>query len=595
MPHSQPQPKPMQTVKGIPVSPGIVIARAFVLGEAETHVPYREIEEREIETELVRLDGALRDASADLVLLRDRTEQQLGREAAKIFGFHLGLAQDPSLLGPMRERIRRDRVNAEVAVADSFKKVTDQFKAIGNEVFRQKANDVLDLERRVLGKLMGENESRLSALTEPVIIIAHELTPSQTAGMDRKKILGIATDLGGRTSHTSIVARAIEIPCVVGCQRVMQRAEDGDLVIVDGDTGVVVVRPDERTLEEYRSQQDRFSHYRAILRETARLEAVTKDGTRIKLLGNIEFPHEVENVLANGGDGVGLYRTEFLYLTNDHEPSEDEQYRAYRHTLELLAGRPCTIRTLDLGADKYTQQRAHEPERNPFLGLRSIRYCLAHREMFKTQLRAILRASAHGPLKVMFPLVSTVMELRQAKMILNDVCEELEEEGIAFDRGIQTGIMVEVPSAALLARAFAQECSFFSIGTNDLIQYTLAVDRGNERVANLYTGASPAVLYLVKQVVRAGRRAEIDVSLCGEIAGEAIYTMLLIGLGLRTLSLVPSQIPLIKRVIRSVDIHQCEELARRVGSFESERQVLTTLRDELRKVDPDSFGGWIAE
>jgi phosphotransferase system enzyme I (PtsI) len=585
----------MQTVKGIPVSPGIVIARAFVLGEAETHVPHRQIEEHEIDTELGRLEAALRDASADIATLRDRTEQQLGREAAKIFGFHLGLAQDPSLLGPMRERVRRDRVNAEVAVADSFKKVTDQFKAIGNEVFRQKANDVLDLERRVLGKLMGENESRLSALAEPVIIIAHELTPSQTAGMDRKKILGIATDLGGRTSHTSIVARAIEIPCVVGCQRVMQRAEDGDLVIVDGDTGVVVVRPDERTLEEYRSQQDRFSNYRAILRETARLEAVTKDGTRIKLLGNIEFPHEVENVLANGGDGVGLYRTEFLYLTNDHEPSEDEQYQAYRHTLELLAGRPCTIRTLDLGADKYTQQRAHEPERNPFLGLRSIRYCLAHREMFKTQLRAILRASAHGPLKVMFPLVSTLMELRQAKMILNDVCEELEEEGIAFDRGIQTGIMIEVPSAALMSRAFAQECSFFSIGTNDLIQYTLAVDRGNERVANLYTGASPAVLYLVKQVVRSARRAGIDVSLCGEIAGEALYTMLLIGLGLRTLSLVPSQIPLIKRVIRSVDIPHCEELARRVGSFDSDRQVLTTLRDELRKVDPDSFGGWIAE
>jgi phosphotransferase system enzyme I (PtsI) len=595
MPHSQPQPKPMQTVKGIPVSPGIVIARAFVLGEAETHVPHREIEEHEIDAELGRLEAALRDASADIATLRDRTEQQLGREAAKIFGFHLGLAQDPSLLGPMRDRVRRDRVNAEVAVADSFKKVTDQFKAIGNEVFRQKANDVLDLERRVLGKLMGENESRLSALTEPVIIIAHELTPSQTAGMDRKKILGIATDLGGRTSHTSIVARAIEIPCVVGCQRVMQRAEDGDLVIVDGDTGVVVVRPDERTLEEYRSQQDRFSNFRAILRETARLEAVTKDGARIRLLGNIEFPHEVENVLANGGDGVGLYRTEFLYLTNDHEPSEDEQYHAYRHTLELLAGRPCTIRTLDLGADKYTQQRAHEPERNPFLGLRSIRYCLAHREMFKTQLRAILRASAHGPLKVMFPLVSTLMELRQAKMILNDVCEELEEEGIAFDRGIQTGIMIEVPSAALMSRAFAQECSFFSIGTNDLIQYTLAVDRGNERVANLYTGASPAVLYLVKQVVRSARRAGIDVSLCGEIAGEALYTMLLIGLGLRTLSLVPSQIPLIKRVIRSVDIPHCEELARRVGSFDSDRQVLTTLRDELRKVDPDSFGGWIAD
>ena len=595
MPHAQPQPKPMQTVKGIPVSPGIVIARAFVLGEAETHIPYREIDLEQLDAELTRLDAALRDASADLVLLRDRTEQQLGREAAKIFGFHLGLVQDPSLLGPMHEQIRRDRVNAEVAVADNFKRVTEQFKSICNEVFRQKANDVLDLERRVLGKLMGENESRLSALAEPVVIIAHELTPSQTAGMDRKKILGIATDLGGRTSHTSIVARAVEIPCVVGCQRVMQRVEDGDLVIVDGDTGVVIVRPDERTLAEYRIQQERFSHHRRMLRETAGLEALTRDGTRIQLLGNIEFPHEVESVLANGGDGVGLYRTEFLYLTNDHEPSEDEQYRAYRHTLELLAGRPCTIRTLDLGADKYTQQRAHEPERNPFLGLRSIRYCLAHREMFKTQLRAILRASANGPLKVMFPLVSTVMELRQAKMILNDVCEELDEEGIRFYRGIQIGIMIEVPSAALLSRAFAQECSFFSIGTNDLIQYTLAVDRGNERVAHLYTGASPAVLYLVKQVVRSGRRAGIDVSLCGEIAGEAIYTMLLIWLGLRTLSLVPSQIPLIKRVIRSVDVPHCEELARRVGSFDSERQVLTTLRDELRKIDPDCFGGWIAE
>jgi phosphotransferase system enzyme I (PtsI) len=585
----------MQTVKGIPVSPGIVIGRVFVLGEAETHVPHREVAPGEVDAEIARLDDALRAANLDLVALRDSTELQLGREAAKIFGFHLGLLQDPSLLGPMRDRIRRDRVNAEVAVADSFKRITDQFLAIGNEVFRQKANDVLDLDRRVLGKLMGENASRLSALDEPVIIVAHELTPSQTAGMDRKKILGIATDLGGRTSHTSIVARALEIPCVVGCQRAMERAEDGDTIIVDGDTGVVVVRPDARTLDEYRIQQNRFSAYRRILRETAPLEAVTKDGERIRLLGNIEFPHEVESVLANGGDGVGLYRTEFLYLTSDHEPSEAEQFAAYRQTLQLLAGRPCTIRTLDLGADKYTQQRAHEPERNPFLGLRSIRYCLQNRELFKTQLRAIMRASAYGPMKVMFPLVSTLMELRQAKMILNDVCEELDEEGHRFDRAIQTGIMIEVPSAALMSRAFASECSFFSIGTNDLIQYTLAVDRGNERVANLYTGASPAVLYLVKQVVRSARRAGIDVSLCGEIAGEAIYTMLLLGLGLRTLSLVPSQIPLIKRVIRSVDIPHCEELARRVGSFDSERQVLNTLRDELRKIDPDSFGGWMAE
>ena len=580
----------MQSVKGIPVSPGIVMGRAIVLGNAETHVPRREIAQPDLEREVDRLDTALREAVEELGVLRDRTAVQIGSDAAKIFGFHLGLLQDPTLLTPMRERIRNDRVNAEVAVADAFQKLADQFRALGSEMFSQKAND-----RRVLAKLMGEDENRLATLTEPTIVIAHELTPSQTAGMDRTLVIGIATDLGGRTSHTSIVARAIEIPCVVGCSRVMGRVADGDMIIIDGDTGVVIVRPDARTLAEYTIQQERFSVYRSMLRNTALLEPVTKDGTRIQLLGNIEFPHEVESVFANGGEGVGLYRTEFLFLTSDHEPTEEEQFAAYKQTVELLKGRPLTIRTLDLGADKYTQNRATEPERNPFLGLRSIRYCLQHKALFKTQLRAILRASAFGPMKVMFPLVSTVMELRQARLILNDVAEELAEEGIRYDQNIPIGIMVETPSAALMANAFAKEVSFFSIGTNDLIQYTLAVDRGNERVAHLYSGASPAVLYLVKTVVRTARRSGIDCSLCGEVAGEAIYTMLLIGLGLRTLSLVPSQIPLIKRVIRSTTVENCEELARRVGSFDSERQVLNTLRDELRKVDPGSFAGWIAE
>ncbi|RLT00674.1 MAG: phosphoenolpyruvate--protein phosphotransferase [Planctomycetota bacterium] len=585
----------MQSVKGIPVSPGIVMGRAIVLGNAETHVPRREIAQPDLEREVDRLDTALREAVEELGVLRDRTAVQIGSDAAKIFGFHLGLLQDPTLLTPMRERIRNDRVNAEVAVADAFQKLADQFRALGSEMFSQKANDVLDLDRRVLAKLMGEDENRLATLTEPTIVIAHELTPSQTAGMDRTLVIGIATDLGGRTSHTSIVARAIEIPCVVGCSRVMGRVADGDMIIIDGDTGVVIVRPDARTLAEYTIQQERFSVYRSMLRNTALLEPVTKDGTRIQLLGNIEFPHEVESVFANGGEGVGLYRTEFLFLTSDHEPTEEEQFAAYKQTVELLKGRPLTIRTLDLGADKYTQNRATEPERNPFLGLRSIRYCLQHKALFKTQLRAILRASAFGPMKVMFPLVSTVMELRQARLILNDVAEELAEEGIRYDQNIPIGIMVETPSAALMANAFAKEVSFSSIGTNDLIQYTLAVDRGNERVAHLYSGASPAVLYLVKTVVRTARRSGIDCSLCGEVAGEAIYTMLLIGLGLRTLSLVPSQIPLIKRVIRSTTVENCEELARRVGSFDSERQVLNTLRDELRKVDPGSFAGWIAE
>jgi len=325
------------------------------------------------------------------------------------------------------------------------------------------------------------------------------------------------------------------------------------------------------------------------------MKAETRDGTAITLLGNIEFPDEIPAVLANGGAGVGLYRTEFLFLTSPTEPLEDDHYAAYRRAIELLGGRPLTIRTLDLGADKYTQLRAEEPERNPFLGLRSIRYCLQNQPLFKTQLRAILRASVHGPVKVMFPLVSTVMELRQARMILNDVIEELEEEGVPFRADLPIGMMIEVPSAALMSKAFAREVSFFSIGTNDLIQYVLAVDRGNERVAPLYSGANPAVLQLVKSVVRSARRESIDVSICGELAGEPLYAMLLIGMGLRSLSMTPGQIPEIKKIVRLVDLEQCERLARRVGSFESERQVLNALRDELRAIAPDSTGGWTAE
>jgi phosphotransferase system enzyme I (PtsI) len=297
----------------------------------------------------------------------------------------------------------------------------------------------------------------------------------------------------------------------------------------------------------------------------------------------------------HGGDGVGLYRTEFLFLTGKTEPTEEDHFEAYRSALARLEGRPLTIRTLDLGADKYTQQRAAEPERNPFLGLRSIRYCLQNPDLFKTQLRAILRASVHGPVKVMFPLVSNVMELRQAKMILRDVAEELEEDGIPYRPHLPVGMMVEVPSAALMARTFASEVEFFSIGTNDLIQYTLAVDRGNERVAPLYTAANPAVLQLIKGTLRAGRRAGIEVSICGEMAGEALYTRLLVGLGFRTLSLVPSQIPLVKRIVRSADLEDCERLARKVGSFDSDRQVLSYLRDDLRKVDPEIFGGLLEE
>jgi phosphotransferase system enzyme I (PtsI) len=579
----------MDSLTGIAVSSGVVIGRAQVLDAVERYVPERRIEAEAVEAEVERLWTAIGAALDDLTELRNKTEEELGSDPAKILDFHIGVLQDPTLVTPMQERITKGLVNAERAVAERFEQLAKQFRGMGSEVLRQKANDIIDLDRRILGKLMGQSDDRLIEVDEPVVLVAHELTPSQTASIDRKKILGIATDAGGKTSHTSIVARALEIPAVVGCHELTSTIQNGDQIIVDGETGKVLVRPTPDDIAHYRERQQKQLIKRASYKELVDLEPVTLDGTRITLMGNIEFPEEVETVLANGGYGVGLYRTEFLWLTRDDSPTEDEQFEDYRRTLQLLDGRPLTIRTFDLGADKYTQQRAEEPERNPFLGCRSIRYCLQNLPMFKTQLRAIMRASAFGTMKIMFPLVSTVMELRQTKMLLRDVCEELDEESIPYDRDLEAGMMVEVPSAALMAKVFASEVSFFSIGTNDLIQYTLAVDRGNERVANLYTGAHPAVLQLIKSVVRAARRRSVDVSICGELAAEPIYTMLLIGLGIRTLSMVPAQIPVIKQVIRAVDVEHCERVARKIGTFDSERQVLNCLRDELRKVDPESF------
>jgi phosphotransferase system enzyme I (PtsI) len=585
----------MEVIKGIPVSPGVVIGRAFILDFTDERVPKRTVGAKDVPRELERLADALEAATFDLTELRDRTAKELGAEPAKIFEFHLSLLRDPSLMEPLRKRVEAERVTAEYAVAQAFRSLADRFRAMKGDVFQQKANDILDLDRRVLGNLLGLSETRLHDLPEPVIVVAHELTPSQTASLDRKMVLAFATDAGGLTSHTSIVARAMEIPAVVGCQRVSANLNEGDDLIVDGDRGVVILRPDARTLEQYRAFQAEMKRFRSGLREFAALEPVTKDGTRITVLGNIEFPEEVDHLIENGGEGVGLYRTEFMFLMKQEEPGEDEQFEAYRSCVERLKGRTVTIRTLDLGADKLTHDQQADPERNPALGCRGIRYCLRNLPLFKRQLRAILRASAFGPVKIMFPLVTTMLELRQAKMVMNDVMEELEEDGVAFDRTVRTGIMVEVPSSALMAKTFAREAAFLSIGTNDLIQYTLAVDRGNERVADLYTAANPGVLQLIKQTIRAGKHYRIDVSMCGEIAGELLYTMLLLGFGLRTLSMAPQQVPHVKRLIRSVDIRECERLARKVGSFDSERQIVQFLRNQTREIFPEAFDGWTAE
>jgi len=581
----------LEAIKGIGVSPGIAIGRAWVQEEHDRRVAFRTVESRHVPSEIQRIDNAITKSKEDISRLRNRVQRRGDSAAAAIFDFHLELLSDSNLIDPIRGDIERESVVAEYAVAENFGKLADRLREMGSEMFAQKAIDVLDLERRVLTHLGGSGPDGLGDRKGAIVVIAHELTPSRAVELHRARIVAFATDGGGQTGHTSIVARALAMPAVVGCTSATQDIADGDTVIVDGDGGLVIVRPDDALLARYQGLAREAEQRRTALRSDAGQPSLTRDSTAITLLGNIEFPDEISSIEDNGGTGVGLYRTEFMFLTSETAPTEEDQFEAYRKAIELSRGRPLTIRTLDLGADKWTQEHLTEAERNPFLGLRSIRYCLAHPEMFKTQLRALLRASAHGPIRIMLPLVTHVMELRQTKMMLNDLSEEFEEEGIAFDRNIPLGIMVETPAAALMARAFAHEAAFLSIGTNDLVQYTLAVDRGNERVANLYNAANPAVLMLIKSVVRTARHVGIDVSVCGEIAGQTLFVPLLIGMGLRTLSMSPSQIPAVKRVVRGLDIEHCESLARRVGSFESDRQVLSCLRDELRRIDPEALAG----
>ncbi|MGP1273698.1 MAG: phosphoenolpyruvate--protein phosphotransferase [Phycisphaerales bacterium] len=579
----------MRQYHGIGVSPGIVVGRVFVLDDAQRRIPRRHVPPAEADRQVRRLRGAVEGAVRDLERVRDAARNEMGEEAAKIFGFHIGMLRDQNLLRPMEAMILEECVTAEHAVDHVLEQLADRFRRMSDSAFTTKVNDIADLSTRLLDQLVGEHTSSLKHLSSKAIVVARELTPSQTVGFDRSRVVAIATDLGGATSHTSIVARALGIPAVVALKNLSEGLEDGMTVIVDGHRGVVVVDPDETTIAEFQSDRERRDLFQISLREAASLEPVTRDGVEIEVLGNIEFPDEAAHVLEYGGTGVGLFRTEFLYLAQEREPSEEQQFEAYAACVRGLGGRPLTIRTMDLGADKYTQGQAADPERNPALGLRSIRYCLAELPMFRRQLRAILRASALGPLKIMFPLVTNINELREARHILHDVMEDLDEEGQAYDRSIEVGIMVEVPSAALLAPTLAREADFFSIGTNDLVQYTLAVDRTNERVAGLFNPGHPAVLKLVRDIVRAGRRRGIPVSCCGEAAGQIPFVVLLLGLGVRTLSVTPSAAPVVKRLIRSVTAGQCEKIAKKAISFDSDSEVTMFVRDQLRKLLPAGF------
>ena len=577
----------MQTLQGIAVSPGVAIGEALVIDNEGFRIPRRFVMRDVVEDEVGRLRKALDSVAVEIGRNRDAISEKLGDEYGAIFAAHLQMLRDRRMNDELLALIREQHFSPEYAVSRVFRRYAKIFQELSDNHLAERAHDIFDLERRLLVCLLGERREELSHITSPVIVLAHNLTPSETAMLDPEFVLGFVTEIGGAGGHTAIVAKGLEIPAVVGTGSFLTDVSGGELAIVDGDLGRVILQPDDETIARYRHEVEEHRSLAVRLESLRDLPAETLDGTGVLLLANIEFPREVQACIDRGANGVGLYRTEFLYLGTDVEPTEEEHYNAYCQVLQAMVDRPVVFRTLDLGADKLGQLPTHEEERNPFLGLRSIRLSLRNLPQFRTQLRAILRASVLGTARIMFPLVSTLQELRQAKMVVADTMEDLEEAGVEFDRQIQIGMMVEVPAAVVLLDRFLSEVDFISIGTNDLIQYALAVDRSNNEVADRYQASDPAVLRLLKMSLEAAEKAGIPASVCGQMSGEASYTMLLLGLGLRVLSVPPSAVPEIKQICRKVSMTQCLEVAQRALAMESAREIDAYLREELRRVVPE--------
>jgi len=572
----------MLKLQGIAVSPGVTIGEALVLDSEGFRIPRRFVERSAVDTELARLAHAIGETAREVERNRDAIRAELGEQYAAIFEAHLAMLHDEKLQRELQSAVRDRNWWPEYAVSRTLRRYAKVFQSLDNHI-SQRAHDIYDIEKSLLRNLLGQRRETLAAISQPVIVLAHNLTPSETATLDRRFVKGFATELGGPGSHTAIVAEGLEIPAVVGVGPFLADVSGGEPVILDGNQGFVILQPDEETIARYRQELEAALTVAAQLKEIRDLPAETTDGVRIQLTGNIEFPSESEQCLARGCDGIGLYRTEFLYLASKTEPTEEDHYAAYAEVVQAMAGRPVVIRTLDLGADKMHAPLNIEEERNPCLGLRSIRLSLRQLPMFRTQLRAILRASALGDVRVMFPLISTIVELRQARMVLADVMEDLAEHGIAFNRKMPVGMMVETPAAVMMLDIFIKEVDFISIGTNDLIQYTLAVDRGNKDVADLYNACDPAVLRLLRRSLDVAREAGVPANVCGQMSGSVMFTQLLLGLGLRQLSVPPSAIPEVKQVCRSVSVAECRLIAEKALAMDGAREVKAYLRDQLRR------------
>jgi phosphotransferase system enzyme I (PtsI) len=550
-----------QTFNGIGASPGIVIGRAYLLDRRNVVVAGQQIADLNVKNEVARFRKALDQAKVQIDDIRKRFTKDVGRSHRYILDTHIMLLEDKMLVEGTVRRIKEARINAEGALRDTIDSIAKKFDAIEDEYLRERKHDVEQVGQRVLRNLLGRKQESLAEIRDEAIIIAHDLAPTDTLVMRKDKILGFATDAGSRTSHTAILARSLGIPAAVGLERITTAIKTGDVVILDGIHGLVIVDPEEETFLDYLKRQRRYKYFEQELYKLRELPAETLDNHLVRLQGNIELPEEVSSVAEHGGEGIGLYRTEFLFLNKQTLPSEEQHYEAYRHVVERSAPHEVVIRTLDVGGDKIGMPGANDREPNPVLGLRAIRYCLSNRDVFRTQLRGILRASAYGKLKILYPMISGLPELREAKVILEDVKEELRSQGIAFNEHVKTGIMIEVPAAAMIADLLAREVDFFSVGTNDLIQYTLAIDRGNEHVAYMYEPLNPAVLRLLQRVSLAAHEAKIELAMCGEMAGDPLYAAILLGLGFQYLSMNVASIPWVKKVVRSVRMQDAVELA----------------------------------
>ncbi len=558
--------------KGIGASPGIALGKALVLKEAELVIERKSI--HDVQAEINKLEDAVKISKEELVKVKEKAFNELGEHEAQIFEAHLLVLEDPELLDSTIAKIQDEKVNSEYALNEVKETFVSLFESMDNEYMRERAADIKDVTNRILRHILGVKVVDLANLDEEVILVAHDLTPSDTATMNKKMVLGFLTDIGGRTSHTAIMARTLEIAAVVGLSSATETIKDGDFIVFNGTTGEVIVNPSEEVIENYRDLKKEYEDYKESLKLLKGQQTITLDGRHVELAGNIGSPKDVEGLINNDAEGVGLYRTEFLYMDKeDAFPTEEEQYEAYKAVLEGMNNKPIVIRTLDIGGDKELPYFDMEHEMNPFLGYRAIRICLDKTEIFKTQLRALYRASIHGKLRIMFPMISSLEELLKAKEVVSEVKEELTKEGIKYSDDVEVGMMIEIPSAAVISDILAKHVDFFSIGTNDLIQYTCAVDRMNQKISHLYNQFNPAVLRLIKMVIDNAHKEGKWVGMCGESAGDSNMIPILLGFGLDEFSMSPISILPSRKLINSLSYKEMQEFANEILSMGTSEEI----------------------